>query len=38
VTAARISEVGLTWLPVLTLVVMVALVVALLVWVVRRTR
>ena len=37
-TAARIFEVSLTWLPVLTFVVMVALVVALLVWVVRRAR
>jgi hypothetical protein len=38
VTAARIFEVSLTWLPVLTAVVMVVLVVALVVWVGRRTR
>jgi hypothetical protein len=38
VTAARIFEVSLTWLPVLTCVVMVVLVVALVVWVGRRTR
>jgi hypothetical protein len=38
VTAARIFEVGVTWLPVLTAVVMVVLVVALVVWVVRRAR
>jgi hypothetical protein len=35
VSAARIFEVDVTWLPVLTAVVIVALVVALLVW---RTR
>jgi hypothetical protein len=36
VSAARIFEVSVTWLPVLTAVVMVALVAAFLVWVVRR--
>ena len=37
-TDARIFEVSLTWLPVLTFVVMVALVVALVAWAVRGTR